>query len=244
MGGNVCTRLCHSEQRPWALSSAEREMGSVERQKRLSSSSISFRDTPELNSTPPHGSTSQFALAARNVPTPPGILSSPTSSPVRGGTISRMRAMARTESEETGGGGRSQSTLDLVNNMKKLRCVPRLALLCRALSRAVPRSAPRARARGVTGAACVGVLAGRSSSRHPPQLPCRRALHVALVSLHRRLATTRPCSSSHARTCSTRPRSARPAARSARRQMQRQCRVPPPARTPRTRRRPRVTSTA
>ena len=98
-------------------------MGSVERRPRLSASSISFRDTPELNSTPPAGS-GQFAHAARNVPTPPGILSgSPTTSPARGGTVSRARAMARTESHasEERRSTQSQSTLDLVNNMKKLR---------------------------------------------------------------------------------------------------------------------------
>ena len=98
-------------------------MGGVERRPRLSASSISFRETPELHSTPPAGST-QFAHAARNVPTPPGILSgSPTTSPARGGTVSRARAMARTESQasEERRSTQSQSTLDLVNNMKKLR---------------------------------------------------------------------------------------------------------------------------
>eukprot|EP01043_Picozoa_sp_COSAG02_P066533 COSAG02_NODE_10388_length_1951_cov_38.191685_2_plen_108_part_00 len=57
----------------------------MERQPRMSTSSISFRETPELNSTPPAAAGNQFAHAVRNVPTPPGILSSsPTASPARG----------------------------------------------------------------------------------------------------------------------------------------------------------------
>ncbi len=57
----------------------------MERKPRMSTSSISFRETPELNSTPPAGAGSQFAHAVRNLPTPPGILSSsPTASPTRG----------------------------------------------------------------------------------------------------------------------------------------------------------------
>lgn len=87
----------------------------MERSKRLSTSSVGFRDTPELSSTPPPGAN---AFARTNAPTPPSIL---TGSP-RNGTVAEARAMARTTSQElTATAGRA-STMDLVNNMKKLRC--------------------------------------------------------------------------------------------------------------------------
>ena len=99
------------------------------------SSSISWRDTPELSNSPAN-TPPPYSHQREAASTPPSVL---TGSPKReqhlaaaaqqqqqprqhGGTASRTRAMARTEMQTSSNDSRA-STMELVNNMKKLRCV-------------------------------------------------------------------------------------------------------------------------
>ena len=100
------------------------------------SSSISWRDTPELSNSPAN-TPPPYSHQREAASTPPSVL---TGSPKReqhlaaaaaqqqqqpprqhGGTASRTRAMARTEMQTSSNDSRA-STMELVNNMKKLRC--------------------------------------------------------------------------------------------------------------------------